>query len=226
MSRFRGGARYVGMGSFDSTDSDASAGEQLVLLEQAAAGSDTAFARLFEPFRSGLERFLDLRIDDRLRPRVDAADLLQETQIEVHQRLGDFLRRRPMPFRVWIYKVAAAKLREARIKHLRRERRAAGRETPLPDRSSLLIASKFADLATPSQELSRREREQGVASMVARLSPADREILLLRHIEGMSLVEIASLNEISPEAARKRYGRALVRLQDLCAEAGLRSDVL
>jgi DNA-directed RNA polymerase specialized sigma24 family protein len=42
----------------------------------------------------------------------------------------------------------------------------------------------------------------------------------MRHYEELSYDEISSLLEIDAAAARKRYGRALLRLQNLLRETG------
>jgi DNA-directed RNA polymerase specialized sigma24 family protein len=59
---------------------------------------------------------------------------------------------------------------------------------------------------------------------VAGLADADREILLMRHAEDLSYDEIACLLEIEQAAARKRYGRALIRLQKTLADHGQLED--
>jgi RNA polymerase sigma factor (sigma-70 family) len=63
-----------------------------------------------------------------------------------------------------------------------------------------------------------------VSAAVAGLTDADREVLLMRHAEGLSFEEIAGLLEIEAGAARKRFGRALIRLQKALADAGLLED--
>ena len=49
----------------------------------------------------------------------------------------------------------------------------------------------------------------------------DREILLMRNVEGLSQREIAQILDLSHDAVRKRYGRALIKLQQLLLERGL-----
>jgi len=49
----------------------------------------------------------------------------------------------------------------------------------------------------------------------------DREILLMRTVEELPYQEIGCLLDIAPAAARKRYGRALLRLQKLLFDEGL-----
>lgn len=70
------------------------------LLREAGAGSAQAYDRLFARHRARLHEFVALRLDPRLRPRIDADDVVQETQLEAFRRLSEFLTQRPMP-RVW-----------------------------------------------------------------------------------------------------------------------------
>ena len=56
---------------------------------------------------------------------------------------------------------------------------------------------------------------------VARLPAQDLEILLMRHAQDLPFDEIACLLSIESAAARKRFGRALIRLKKLLADEGL-----
>ena len=49
------------------------------------------------------------------------------------------------------------------------------------------------------------------------LDPIDREVLALKHFEELSRAETAEVLGISPEAAAKRYFRALKRLKEVLA---------
>jgi len=53
-------------------------------------------------------------------------------------------------------------------------------------------------------------------SMIAEMPDLDREILLLRHVEEMTVSEAAAELNISVEAAKKRHLRAIRRLQTSC----------
>src|SRR5439155_15765807 len=55
--------------------------ETLRLLDRARAGDAAAFDLLFERHRAQVRGFLDNRIDDRLRARLDASDVVQEAQL-------------------------------------------------------------------------------------------------------------------------------------------------
>jgi RNA polymerase sigma-70 factor (ECF subfamily) len=194
------------------------------LLREAAAGDRRAFDQLLTRHRKSLCKFVELRMDPKMRTRVDASDVVQETQLEAFRRLPDFLERRPMPFHVWLRKTAYERLLMARRQHVDAGQRAVGREVPLPDRSSLVLAAKLIPKgSTPSQRLGRHELALRVHRMLQGLTAADREILLMRTVEERSYQEIACILEIDPAAARKRYGRAVLRLHALLAEDGLMS---
>jgi RNA polymerase sigma-70 factor, ECF subfamily len=75
--------------------------------------------------------------------------------------------------------------------------------------------------STPSQKLDQRELARRVRHAVARLPDADREVLPMRTFEGLSFEELGYLLEIDSATARKRHGRALLRLHRIRADAGL-----
>jgi RNA polymerase sigma-70 factor (ECF subfamily) len=192
------------------------------LLERIAGGDRQALERLLEHFRPGLHAFVTARLDPRVRARMDPSDVVQEAQLEVVRRMDDFLRRRPMPFHLWVRKTAYERLLNLRRDHRRRARRSVDREVALPEHSSLLVARPFlAGAPSPSQQLAAREVADRVGRAVAQLPEADREILLMRHAEELPYEEIACLLEVEPAAARKRYGRALIRLQKVLSDHGL-----
>src|SRR5262245_42349710 len=56
------------------------------LLDRVRAGQPKAIDELFERHRPYLCRLVELRIDPRLRARVDASDVVQETQLEANRR--------------------------------------------------------------------------------------------------------------------------------------------
>jgi RNA polymerase sigma-70 factor, ECF subfamily len=122
---------------------------------------------------------------------------------------------------VWVRRRAYERLLNLQ-RDQRRARRSVERDVALPEGSSLLLAGPLvAGGLSPSQQVAAREFAERVARAVAELAEADREILLMRHGEQLPYEEIACLLDIEPAAARKRYGRALIRLQKVLADHGL-----
>lgn len=191
------------------------------LLEQVAQGNADALNALLRRYRPRLHAFIGARLDPRVRSRVDPSDVVQEVQLEVARRMDDFLRRDPMPFHLWVRKTAYERLLKVRRDH-RRDRRSVEREVALPDRSSLLLARPLlAGGPSPSQQVAAREFAERVSRAVAELAEPDREILLMRHMEELNYADIACLLDLSADAARQRYGRALLRLRKVLKENGL-----
>jgi len=73
------------------------------------------------------------------------------------------------------------------------------------------IASPEAS-ANPHHVLERGEEARAIQKALATLSPADREILLLKEYQGMSTSDIAAVLNRTPEAVRQRHSRAVRRL--------------
>jgi RNA polymerase sigma-70 factor (ECF subfamily) len=192
------------------------------LLERASAGDRQAVEQLFTQHRSQLCRFVELHLDARLRARVDPSDVVQEAQLEAFRRLEDFLQRQPMPFALWLRKTVYERLLKVHRRHLAAAQRAVGRELQLPDWSSLSLFQQLAASgSTPSRVLSRQEVSRRVSRALTDLPATDREILLMRNIEGLSYQEVSYLLDIDAAAARKRYGRALLRFRQLLIDQGL-----
>ena len=203
-------------------DIDANSEETQGLLERARAGDREAFERLFSHYRRYLRQVIDLRLDQRLRQRVDTSDVIQETQLEAFRRLADYLERAPMPFRIWLRKMAHERLIMARRHHVGAARRAVGREVRLPDHSSIQLAGQLlAASSTPSQQVAREELVRRAQEAMAQLSETDQEILLMRNLEGLSNQEVAQVLDLEPATASQRYGRALLRLRSVLIGSGL-----
>src|SRR5262249_37016703 len=152
--------------------------------------------------RAYLEKVVELRMDPRLRARLEPGDVVQQAHVEVVRRIGDYLRANPMPFRVWLRLTACQVLVDLQRFHLHADCRAVGQEAALPDRSSFALAEQVLGRSlSPSRKLMRRELVQGVQDALARLREEEREIILLRNFEELSNLEAAAVLGIEPAAA-------------------------
>ena len=108
------------------------------------------------------------------------------------------------------------RLAKARRRHLGAGRRAIEREVRLPDESSFALAQELlAGGRSPAETADREELARRIRQALVELPEADRDILILRDYEGLTYEEAAYILQIEPAAARKRHGRALVRLHKL-----------
>jgi RNA polymerase sigma-70 factor (ECF subfamily) len=95
-------------------------------------------------------------------------------------------------------------------------------EVPLEEESSLQLADELiAAQDAPWERMTRDELARRVRLALARLSENDREVLLLRHVEGLDNQEIGYLLDLQPKTVSKRHGRALLRLhEELSSDGG------
>ncbi len=192
------------------------------LLQQHRAGDHGAFERLFARYEDYLRNVVELRLEPELRRRIDPSDIIQETQLHAFQRFDDFMKRRPMPFRLWLRRTAYEKLTRMRERHVQASRRSVLNEYPLPDQSSVMLANRFIQRdPSPSQQLTQQEMASIVRRALASLRPPDREVLLMRYVEDLSNEEMACLLELEPATVSKRHGRALLRLQQALLRFGV-----
>jgi RNA polymerase sigma-70 factor (ECF subfamily) len=164
-----------------------------------------------------------VRMDRRLAARIDPSDVVQEALTDAAAKLSDYLDRRPLPFYPWLRRLAWERLVLLHRRHVRARRRSVVREEPgnlaLPDESAVELARRLiAPGAGPSNQLLRQEEAARVQAALARLAEGDREVLVLRYLEGLSNLDIAAALEVSEGAVKMRHLRALERLRGLLAD--------
>ena len=197
------------------------------LLERAQTGDRQAFDDLFARHRPYLRQMVELRLDPKLRSRVDPSDVVQEAHLEAFRRLSTYLHERPMPFRLWLRQIAYDRALKAWRYHRGTARRAAGREVPLPERSSLELARQLlAGGSSPSQALDRGDLARRLRQAMAQLPQNDREVILMRHFEGLSNQEVGCVLGMDPGTISKRHGRALLRLHRILFASGITESEL
>ena len=196
-------------------------GETDQLLQRVAQGDRQGLGALLERHRKRLRRMVALRLDQRLRGRIDASDVLQETFLEVATRLPEYLRQPSMPFFLWLRFLTGQKLLELHRHHLGAQMRDAGREVSLhhgslPEVSSAALAAQLLGHDTrPSEAAIRAERKIRLQEALNSMDPLDREVLALRHFEHLNNAETAHALGLQESAASKRYIRALKKLKEI-----------
>jgi RNA polymerase sigma-70 factor (ECF subfamily) len=68
--------------------------------------------------------------------------------------------------------------------------------------------------SSPSQQADRHEQEVLLADVLARLPEDYREVIILRHLEGLAHEDIARRLGRSPGSVRMLWVRALARLRE------------
>lgn len=190
------------------------------LLANAKQGDEAAVGALLERHRESLRRLVRLRLDRRLAARVDASDVVQDVLLEASGRLADYLRDPAMPFHLWLRSMARDRIIDMHRRHRAAEKRSVEKERPLHahfgDRSSIELAGVLKDPElTPAAATLKKELEARFLAALDELSEDDRDILLMRHFEGLGNGEAAEALGLSPAAAGMRHLRALRRLREI-----------
>jgi len=169
------------------------------LLQQALAGHAEARGQLLEQVRPRLVMWVTGQLSAALRGQVEPEDVAQEILLALHKDLDGFKGPDKRAFHGWLFTIA-----RNRIRDLADRARALKRRLPPP---------KSFDAASPSGAESRRE---DVATMMAALSELEephRGVIMLLRIEERSTEELAQLWNVSENAVRIRYCRALKALR-------------
>src|SRR5262245_53342890 len=133
------------------------------LVYEAATGDEKSWGGVIAQHRDRLRRLISFRLDQRLRGRVDASDVIQEVFLEAWQHLNDFVREPSLPFFLWLRGIAGNKLRELHRHHLGTQMRDARREVSLyhgalPETTSAALAAQLlGHCSRPSEQAIRAE---------------------------------------------------------------------
>ena len=202
------------------------------LLDDARAGKPGAVDDLLGEFREPLRRVIDMRLDPAVARRVDASDIVQDVLLEANQRLTEYLKTPAMPFHLWLRHLAQDRIIDTHRRHRLAQRRSVDREQPInrpawADESSLGLVAQLIDTErTPTSEAIQHELQKRLAAAIDQLSDDDREIVLMRHHEGLSNQEVAKALALSEAAASMRYLRALRRLRTVLVPDGATPDAI
>jgi RNA polymerase sigma factor (sigma-70 family) len=165
-----------------------------------------------------LKKIAREKISQAHQPLIEASDLVQEALVEAirHQVLLQTMPRRTRL--LWMRRVLLNRLTDL-IRRMKTARRGGGHVIALDTGSpSLSHVDGLMDPAeSPSKIVSKWEEEDRVNVAIQGLSETDRKIILARVFDRLDFTSIGQQFQLSPEAARKRYERALGRLTALLA---------
>jgi RNA polymerase sigma-70 factor (ECF subfamily) len=179
-------------------------------------GDSTAFAEFVAQHRGELLGFIQKRMSDALRKRVEPEDILQDLSIGALQSLSDADTIHWDPLQ-WVYSLAERRIIDAHRKHFGAQKRAAGREAAKPSGPG---AESWSDLladtiTSPSAALTQAEKELQMLQALETLPPDAREALKLRYVEGLPSKEIAARLGRTDGAVRVLLTRSLQKLQEI-----------
>jgi RNA polymerase sigma-70 factor, ECF subfamily len=192
-------------------EADATSPEQLLAL--AREGDPLALGQLLELYRGYLSLLARLQIGRRLQGKADPADLVQDTFLEAHRNWERFRGTTEAELLSWLRRILAARTADLIRRYLGSQRRDVRLERELVaelERSSQdLDAGLLAKQDSPSQQVARREEGVLLADALDLLPEDYREVLLLRHLEGLTFPEVGQRMGRTLDAVKKLWTRAL-----------------
>jgi RNA polymerase sigma-70 factor (ECF subfamily) len=183
------------------------------LLAQAKLGDAAALNALLAEYRPLLRFIAQQQGAAALRPRADASDVVQLTQLEACRALPAFRGQTAAEFTAWIKQI----LRH-NAANLGREQRAARRDVRRESSHSAdWLASGWAPRpaveASPANQAINDETAHALADAMLELPALQREAVHMRHVEGRRIDQIAQAMDRSGPAVAGLLRRGLDTLR-------------
>jgi RNA polymerase sigma-70 factor, ECF subfamily len=175
----------------------------------------------FDRYRSYLLFLARLQLDSRAQSKLDPSDVVQQTLLEAHVKQHQF-QGNDEALAAWLRRALANNLRDA-LRAFRRDKRDMAREQSLEagieESSTRLARWLAADQSSPSHLASRKEDLLRMADALLLLPEAQRETIVLHHLQGWSLSEVAGQLQRSEPAVAGLLHRGLKQLRTLMQDS-------
>jgi RNA polymerase sigma-70 factor (ECF subfamily) len=173
------------------------------LVEQASKGNRLAFERLIDRFQGDIYRMIYYRV----RARMDAEDLTQDVFIRAYRSI--FRLREPNRIRSWLFTIAVNRvndyLRNKRVRSI--------------FKSSSEGADFYAETSHPQEQpealeqILKEDFWRQIEHIAKTLSKMEREVFMLRFLDGLSIYEIAQVLKKSESTVKTHLYRALTKFK-------------
>jgi RNA polymerase sigma-70 factor, ECF subfamily len=187
------------------------------LLQLAREGGGDAKGDLLDVYRGYLTLLARLQVGRRLQGKADASDLVQETFLQAHRCFAQFRGTTEGEFAAWLRQILASRLAKLVWRYHGAQRRDVRLERELREEmaqsSRILDRGLAAPESSPSNQAARREQGLLLADSLDRLPEDYREVLVLRHLEGLTFPEVAARLGRTVDSVRKIWIRGLARLR-------------
>jgi RNA polymerase sigma-70 factor (ECF subfamily) len=186
------------------------------LVRLAQEGDETALSQLCNVYGERVRRLIRLRLDQRLRPKLDSVDIVQDALILALGSLQDFTYKDEGDFLRWLSTIAENRLRDI-LDGFHADKRDVRKEIPFRKEGrstaggSIGAAGPVRD-TTPSVILGKKEALDRLEKALDGLKPEYKEIIVLKKIEGLSHAEIAKRLGKNAGAVRMLLARAMAAL--------------
>lgn len=178
--------------------------------------------RRLEAYRDYLRVLARLQMSTRLRGKLDASDVVQQTILRAHAGQDQFRGTTESEWLAWLRTILANVLRsvsrefDAAARNVSREQ---SLESALDESSARLERMLAAEQSSPSASIVRFEELARLANAIVRLPNDQRMAIELHHLKGQTVAEVAQQLGRSRSAAVGLLFRGLKRLRELLRES-------
>jgi RNA polymerase sigma-70 factor (ECF subfamily) len=169
-----------------------------------------------EYYRSYLQLLARMHLDPRLKGKLDASDIVQQTLLQAHQARDQFRGSGEGERAAWLRQILARNLAHA-VRHFGRDKRDVAREhsleAALGASSARLEAWLAAEQSSPSQQAQRNEQAVRLAQALNELPQAQREAVVLHYFQGCTVADVGRQLGRSTEAVAGLLHRGLKQLR-------------
>jgi RNA polymerase sigma-70 factor, ECF subfamily len=180
--------------------------EERQLVRLAQSGEEAAFEELI---RRHQQRVFGL-VSGILRRREDVEDVVQQVFLKVFVSLKRFDQR--AAFSTWLYKISVNEcwdyLRKKKVRPL-------VYEADLSEEQVSRLDGVVSADQPPASSSDRAEARDLLERMMEKLPEQDRELLVLKEVEGFSVQELAEILDLNVNTVKVRLFRARARLMDV-----------
>lgn len=135
----------------------------------------------------------------------DAADVVQRAFINAYRKISEF--KGDAAFSTWIYRIAFNQA----ISFRRENRRPA---VSIHGKGEDGLIAEPADERAPGESMESEETQKKVREALDRLDEQDRQIIILKDLQGQSYDEIAAILQVPKGTVRSRLHRARMELKE------------
>lgn len=173
------------------------------LAEKARDGSRWAFDQLIDRYQGDIHRMIYYRI----RTRLDAEDLTQDVFIRAYRSISRL--REPERFRGWLYTIAVNRVND----YLRKKRVRSIFQSTDEGPDILPEADQLRERPEALEQVLKEDFWRQVGRIAKKLSKMEREVFMLRFMDGLNINEIAQVLRKSESTVKTHLYRALAKFK-------------
>ena len=184
--------------------------DDLKIIESCLLGNTQMFSRLIDNYKNMVYN-LAYRMSSNSQ---EAEDISQEAFLRAYQSLGRF--NPSYKFSTWLYQITLNIIRD-RFK--KKELNYVSLDTPIKTDDSEFYPQPLDSTNDPERIVARQEDARAVQQAINSLSLKYREVIVLRHLQDLSYIEISNILKLPQGTVKVRLYRAREQLRKILADS-------